>query len=122
MIISLFSGIPADTKYFSETTSGHTVIMGRKTFESIGHPLPQRRNIVITQDTNYHADSIEVVNSLDEALRLAALEQGRKFEENDEEVEIFIIADTDIYPQAIAKANKIYTAQGDGKFKVEYKK
>ena len=135
MIISLFAGIgknnelgnankllwnmPADMKYFRDTTRGHTVIMGRKTFESIGRPLPQRRNIIITRDTNYRADGIEVVHSLDEALRLAALEQGRKFEENDDEVEIFIIGGADIYAQAISRANKLYITHVDAAFEAD---
>ena len=69
--------LPNDQKHFRERTSGHTVIMGRKTFESLGHsptgeplgrPLPNRRNIVITRDKNYRGDGIEIVHSLEEAL------------------------------------------------------
>jgi dihydrofolate reductase len=57
--------LPADMKHFRDTTRGHTVIMGRKTFESLPNgPLPARRNIVITRDTNYSADGIEIVHSL----------------------------------------------------------
>ena len=121
MIISLISGIDTDRK-LGNTTRGHTVIMDRKTFESIGHPLPDCRNIVITEDAHYREKNIETVSSLDEALRFAALEQGRKFEENDEEVEIFIIDGVDIHPQAISRANKFYTAQTDGTFEVISKK
>lgn len=62
--------LPSDMRHFRETTSGHPVIMGRKTFESIGRPLPKRRNVVITRDANYARDGIEVVHSLEEALQL----------------------------------------------------
>ncbi|MGE7673321.1 dihydrofolate reductase [Lysinibacillus sp. NPDC094403] len=63
--------LPGDLKYFKEKTMGKPMIMGRKTFESIGRPLPGRRNIVITRDENYQADGIEVVTSLEGALALA---------------------------------------------------
>ena len=108
---TLLWNLPADMKHFREITSGHTVIMGRKTFESIGRTLPNRRNIVITRDTNYVRDDIEVVNSLEEALRLASLEQGKEFEENQDEVEVFIIGGGEIYKQAIEKANKLYITE-----------
>jgi dihydrofolate reductase len=127
MIISLIAGVsknnvigggntllwnlPADMKHFREITSGHTVIMGRKTFESIGRTLPNRRNIVITRDKNYTRDDIEVVNSIEEALRLVGLEQGKEFEENQDEVEVFIIGGGEIYKQAIDKAQKLYITE-----------
>lgn len=132
MIISIIAGIgknnelgkgnrllwdlPRDMKHFRETTKGHTVIMGRKTFESIGRPLPHRRNIVITRDNTYMKDGIEVVNSLDEALRLASLEQGKGFEENQEEVEVFIVGGAEIYKQAIEKADRLYITRVHGEF------
>lgn len=106
--------LPADMKHFRDTTRGHTVIMGRKTFESLPNgPLPNRRNIVITRDANYSADGIEVVHSLDEALKIASLEQGKHFEENQEEVEIFVIGGGQIYAQAIEKANRLYITHVD---------
>jgi len=117
--------IPADMKHFRETTTGHTVIMGRKTYESIGRPLPNRRNIVITRDTSYMPEvppavpaqtgraSVEVVHSLDEALQIASLEQGRKFEENQDEVEVFVIGGGQIYAEAMEKANKLCITEID---------
>ncbi len=124
MILSLIAGIgknnelglgnlllwdlPRDMKHFRDTTKGHAVIMGRKTFESIGRPLPNRRNIVITRDTSYMKDGIEVANSLEEALRLASLDQGKNFEENQEEIEVFVIGGAEIYKQAITKAGRLY--------------
>lgn len=121
---TLLWDLPADMKHFRDITRGHTVIMGRKTFESIGRALPDRKNIVITRDASYSHDGIEVVNSLEEALRLTSLEQGKEFEENQDEVEIFIIGGGEIYNQAIEKANKLYITeihkdfQGETRFPV----
>ncbi|MBI2017667.1 dihydrofolate reductase [Candidatus Daviesbacteria bacterium] len=89
--------IPQDLKRFKEITSGHPIIMGRKTFESIGVPLPNRRNIVITRDEDYFAEGVSVTHSLEEALGLV---------QNEEEV--FIIGGGEIYKQAIGIANKLY--------------
>mgnify|MGYP003423701432 CR=1 FL=1 len=119
---TLLWNIPEDLKHFKEKTSGHTIIMGRKTFESIGRPLPHRINIVITRDSQYSRDGVDTVNSLEEALRFASLEQGKAFEQNQEEVETFIIGGGEIYHQAIEKANKLYITEvhkifnGDVKF------
>ncbi len=60
--------LPADLKHFKEITSGHTIIMGRKTFDSIGKALPKRRNVVITRNTELTYPGVEVVHSLQEAL------------------------------------------------------
>lgn len=103
--------LPIDMKHFRDKTRGHTVIMGRKTFESIGNPLPNRKNIVITKDTEYSHEGIEVVNSLDEALRLASLEHGKGFEENQDEVEVFVIGGGEIYKQVMDRANKLYITE-----------
>ncbi len=108
---TLLWNITEDLKHFKEKTSGHTVIMGRKTFESIGRPLPNRKNIVITRDLNYFQPGIDIVSSLDEALRIASLEQGRGFEENQDEVEVFIIGGGEIYRQGIDRANKLYITE-----------
>ena len=62
--------IPEDLKYFKKVTTGYPVIMGRKTFESIGHPLPNRRNIVLTRDTTFTHEHVEVLHSFEEALKL----------------------------------------------------
>jgi dihydrofolate reductase len=109
----LLWNLPADMKHFRDTTRGHTVIMGRKTFESIGRPLPNRENIVITRDPVYQATGVTVVHSLEEALRYAALEQGKHFEEKQEDTEIFIIGGAEIYKQGIALANKLYITHVD---------
>jgi dihydrofolate reductase len=114
---TLLWNLPEDMKHFRDKTRGHTVIMGRKTFESIGKPLPDRKNIVITRDKNYLSHGVDIVESLDEALRVASLEQGREFEENQDEVEIFIIGGGEIYRQAIGRANKLYITEVHQDFK-----
>jgi dihydrofolate reductase len=95
--------IPEDLKRFKEITSGHPIIMGRKTFESIGMQLPNRKNIVITRDEDYFAEGVEIVHSLDEALKLS---------EGDDEV--FIIGGGQIYKEAIGKADKLYLTLVEG--------
>ena len=67
---SLPWNIPEDLKRFKQMTSGHTILMGRKTFDSIGRPLPNRQNIVMTKDENFEREGIKVINGLDEALEL----------------------------------------------------
>ncbi len=97
--------IPDDLKRFREITSGHPIIMGRKTFESIGFPLPNRKNIVITRDLEYFAEGVEIVHLLDEAIKLA---------EKEEKDEIFIIGGGQIYQEAIGMANKLYLTVVEG--------
>ena len=89
--------LPADLAHFKQTTSGHPIIMGRKTFASIGRALPNRQNIVITRDRAFQHDGIIVVHSLAEALA-AAHPTG----------EIFIIGGAQIYAEALPMADKIY--------------
>lgn len=88
--------LPKDMKHFKELTTGHTVIMGRKTFDSVGKPLPNRRNIVVTRQ-NMEINGCEVVNSLEDALELAA-----------GEAEVDIVGGAEIYHQAMPLTNYIY--------------
>lgn len=96
--------LPADMKYFMRTTRGHHVIMGRKTFESMGVPLKNRTNIVITRDAFYMASGIFVVHSLSEALDLA---------QSNNELEVFIIGGAEIYKLALPVLDKIYLTEID---------
>lgn len=111
--------LPAELAYFSKTTMGHPIIMGRKTYESIGRPLPGRYNIVITSQDNYEAEGCQVVHSLEEAIEKAQKSQG-----NDE---IFIIGGAEIYKLAMPLAGRIYLTRvhakinGDRFFKYEPK-
>jgi dihydrofolate reductase len=88
---------PADLKRFKNITNGHTIIMGRKTFESMGKALPNRRNIVISRQTNLNFAGAEITNSLDAALALCNIEE-----------EIFIIGGAEIFKQALPILHKIY--------------
>ncbi len=94
--------IPDELKRFREITSGHPIIMGRKTHESIGKVLPNRTNIIITRDPEYKVEGAVVVHSLDEALD----EASKKTLSHDRE--IYVIGGGEIYKQAIPKADKLY--------------
>lgn len=100
--------IPEDLQRFKKLTEEHVIIMGRKTFESIGKPLPNRTNIVITHDKTYSAEGIIVVHSLDEALRSfdKLMTQGDN--------EVFVIGGGQIYQEAISKADKLYLTIVEG--------
>ncbi len=87
--------LSSDLKRFKELTTDNPIVMGRKTFESIGKPLPNRRNIIVTRDTNYGVDGCEIVHSLEEALLLTGSN-------------CFIIGGGEIYKQSIDIADKIY--------------
>jgi dihydrofolate reductase len=88
--------LPADLKRFKKVTLNHHIIMGRKTFESLGKPLPNRTNIVITRNKDYTANGCVVVNSLQEAIKAAK-----------EDKDPFILGGAEIYKQAILIADKL---------------
>ena len=89
--------LSSDLKHFKNITTGHTVIMGRKTFQSMGKALPNRRNIVITANKAYTAPGCEIVPDIESALQLAAQEE-----------EAFIIGGGTIYRAIWEKADKLY--------------
>jgi len=89
--------LPADLKHFKKITSGNCIIMGRKTYDSIGRPLPNRRNVVITRNTALKIEDVEVVTSLEDAISLC-----------ENEKEIFIIGGAEIYKEALALTDTIY--------------
>ena len=105
--------IPEDMRRFKSLTTGHVVIMGRKTFESIGKPLPNRTNIVLTRSESFAPAGTIACRSLDEALTAA-----RKIEQE----EIFVIGGAEIYKEAMPIADKLYltivqsSAPGDAFF------
>jgi len=84
--------LPADLKRFKKVTTGHTIIMGRNTFESIGKPLPNRKSIIITRNKEYQQEGCDVVYSLEEAIQLISGEESA-----------FIIGGAQIYKEAIEK-------------------
>ncbi len=102
--------IPDDLKRFKQLTLGHPIIMGRKTFDSIGKPLPGRTNIVITRNPEYQPAGITIVHSLDEALKQAA---------EVEQQEIFVIGGAQIYTQAINRASRLYLTLVEGDYRAD---
>lgn len=92
--------LPADLKRFKTLTMGHPIIMGRKTHESLGRPLPGRTNIVVTTQPNYEAPGCQVAHSLEQALA---------FCQSDDEV--FVIGGASLYQQALERADKIYLTE-----------
>lgn len=97
--------IPEDFKRFKALTIPHPLIMGRKTFESIGHPLPQRENIVISRDALFLASGCIVAHSLQEAINKAAGLDKEK---------IFIIGGGQVYEQSLPLASKLYLTLVEG--------
>jgi dihydrofolate reductase len=96
--------LPEDLAHFKRTTSGHPIIMGRKTFESIGRPLPNRRNIVITRNGNWSHAGVESVSSLQAA---AALVAGS---------DAFIIGGAQIYAEALPLVNRLIVTEIQRRF------
>lgn len=103
--------LPADLAYFKKTTLGKPVVMGRKTYESIGRPLPGRQNIVISRDPNYQAEGVEVVSSVD-----AAIDKAGDVEE------VMVIGGGAIYAHCLPAAQRLYithiqaSVEGDTQF------
>jgi len=91
--------LPSDMKYFKNITWAMPVVMGRKTFESLGKPLKGRKNIVITRKTDWKPDGVEIVHSIDLAI-IAAAKMDAK--------EIFIIGGAEIFQSALPSADRIY--------------
>jgi dihydrofolate reductase len=102
--------LPADLKRFRELTMGHHLIVGRKTFESIGKPLPGRTSIIITRNPDYTAEGCVVTHSLDDALELAR---------SHGETEAFVIGGAEIYAQALAQADRLYLTLVDAEVEAD---
>jgi dihydrofolate reductase len=100
--------LPDDFKRFKQITSGHYIIMGRKTFESFPKPLPNRTHVIITRQKNYKVDGCIVVNSIEDAIKSCPKEE-----------EIFIIGGADIYNQSIDFADKIELTRVHANFEAD---
>ncbi len=98
--------LPADLKHFKSITLSKPVIMGRKTFESIGKPLPGRKNIVVTRNADWKFEGIDVVHSLKKALQLAG-------QSGDDDQEIMVIGGGQIYREAMPVAGRLYITEID---------
>ena len=95
--------LPNDLKYFKRLTTGKPVIMGRKTYDSIGKPLPNRTNIIITRDQSFKAEGIKVVHTLDAAIELAEAECLISGAE-----EVIVMGGAEIYKLALPAADRLY--------------
>lgn len=99
--------LPNELKYFKNTTWGMPIVMGRKTFESLGRPLPGRENIVITQQKDWSAEGVVAVHSIDEAIEAASRTDA---------TELFIIGGGNIYEQTLPMAETLYITRVNGDF------
>ena len=97
--------LPADLAYFKKLTMGKSILMGRKTYDSIGRPLPNRRNIVITRNEEISIPGCEVISSIESALEIT---------KGDEEV--MIIGCASLCKQLLPKINRLYITKIDGEF------
>lgn len=97
--------LPGELKLFKELTMGHPLIMGRKTHESIGRPLPGRHNIVLSRQSGFQANGCTVVGSLEEALRFTT-----------EEMEVFVIGGAAVYQAALPLAARLHRTEVSGDF------
>ena len=98
--------LPEDLKYFKRTTLGKPILMGRKTWESIGKPLPGRTNIVITRQSDYEASGARVVETLEQALELA-----ESIATIDGATELMVIGGAEIYAHALPLARRLYLTE-----------
>jgi dihydrofolate reductase len=96
--------LPEDMAHFKRTTTGHPIIMGRKTFDSIGRPLPNRRNIVITRNPEWRHDGVEAVGSLDAALALVA------------GTDACIIGGAQIFTESLSRTDRLIVTEIDKSF------
>ncbi|OON68629.1 dihydrofolate reductase [Hymenobacter sp. CRA2] len=93
--------LPADLRHFKQLTTGHPVVMGRRTYESIGRPLPNRRNIVVTRQQEWQAEGVETAHSV-----LGALELARQTDED-----VFVIGGAEIYREALPAADTVFLTE-----------
>lgn len=96
--------LPEDLAHFKRTTSGHPIIMGRKTFDSIGRPLPNRRNIVVTRNPGWHHEGVETVTSLDAAIAAAG------------DDDVFVIGGAQIFAEALPLTQRLIVTEIDKAF------
>ena len=97
--------LPADLAYFKKLTTGKSILMGRKTYDSIGRPLPNRRNIVITRNVEISIPGCEVISSIESALEIT---KGDK--------EVMVIGGASLCKQLLPKINRLYITKIDGEF------
>ncbi len=103
--------LPDDFAYFKQKTSGHAIIMGRKSLDALGKPLPKRTNIVITRNPDFRAEGVIVVSSLEAALDAAKQAESTHEQAGGGTAEIFVIGGAEIYALALPVANRIYLTE-----------
>lgn len=103
---ALLWDLPGDMRFFRETTRGATVIMGRLTYESIGRPLPKRRNIAISRSADFAPEGVEVYTTLEAALEAAKSTEG----------DIYIIGGASVYEQALAVSDELILTEIDHEY------
>ncbi|SHE81924.1 dihydrofolate reductase [Seinonella peptonophila] len=96
--------LPSDLTFFKKVTTGHTIVMGRHTYESIGHALPNRRNIVFSRNADFHPDDAEVMNEKEEILQIA------------EQEEVFIIGGAQLFHLFLPDVVNLYITKIDAEF------
>lgn len=102
--------IPEDFRHFKETTSGHAIIMGENTYRSIGRPLPNRKNIILSQDPAFAPPGCVVVRSLEEALAQARIVEPE---------EVFICGGASVYRQFLPLADRLYLTLVEGEYEAD---
>ncbi|MET3696019.1 dihydrofolate reductase [Bacillus oleivorans] len=103
--------LPEDLKYFKRVTMGHTIVMGRKTFDSIGKALPGRNNVIMTRDTHYdHPEGTEVIHSVDDLVSI----NKQKPEE-----EFFVIGGAEIFRQVLPFTDRLYITFIEAEYKTD---
>lgn len=97
--------LPEDLRHFKRLTLGHHLIMGRKTYESIGRPLPGRVTIILTRDPGYRAEGCLTAGSIEDALRLCG-----------DDPEVFVVGGAELYAQSLPRADRLYLTEIDADF------
>jgi dihydrofolate reductase len=98
--------LPADLAYFKKVTMGHAIMMGRKTFESIGRPLPGRENVIVTRNRSFRAEGCTVLHSLEEVRQFAA----------NRDDEVFVIGGAELFQATLPVADRLYITKIEASF------
>ncbi len=98
--------LPQDLAYFKKVTMGHKIIMGRKTFESIGRPLPGRENIIVTRDMTYTQPGCTILHSIEEIIALSSRSNE----------EVFVIGGAEIFKEILPVSDRLYITEIDHEF------
>ncbi|MEH7388572.1 dihydrofolate reductase [Bacillus sp. JJ1521] len=98
--------LPADLAYFKRVTMGHPIFMGRKTYDSIGRPLPGRENIIVTRDTSYEAEGCKVIHSIDDIVKMS----------EETEKELFVIGGAEIFKEILRHSDRLYITEIEEEF------